>query len=126
MTFTYAGTLATDLEWVRFHIQDVTVSAGPKPDGANFTDEELNGLITAEGSKGRAVAACFEALSSIWRTRYNFSTEGQRFDRASVADGFATLAAQWRAKYGSGGSRVSDGAVTRVDAYSDDIDSDEV
>jgi hypothetical protein len=125
MTFTYAGTLATDLDQIRFYVSDVTSGSGPKPDGTNFTDEELNGLLTAEGTVGRSVAAAFESLSAIWRTRYNFSTEGQRFDRASVADGYAKLAAEWRDKYGSPGSRVGAGPVTRIDGYSDDIDSDE-
>jgi hypothetical protein len=126
MTFTYAGTLTTDLDKVRFYIQDTTSSSGPKPDGVNFTDAELNGLLTTEGSVGRAVAACFETLAAVWRTRYNFTSDGQNFQRAAVADGFQALADQWRTKYGSGASTVTTSAVTRVDAYSDDVASDEV
>lgn len=126
MTFTYAGTLTTDLDKVRFYIQDTTASSGPKPDGGNFTDEELGGLIAAEGSWGRAVAGAFEALAALWSPRYNFASEGQRFDRASVAKQHAEAALTWRKKYGSTGSRVGSTATTRVDAYSTDIASDEV
>lgn len=126
MTFTYAGDLSTDLDKVRFYIQDTSSGAGPKPDGTNFTDEELGGLITLEGSVGRAVAGAFEALAALWSARYNVTTEGQRFDRASVAKQHAETAAMWRKKYGSGGSRVGSTATTRVDAYSTDIASDEV
>lgn len=124
MTFTYAGTLATDLDWMRFQIQDVTANAGPKPDGANFTDAELTGLITSEGSKGRAVAACFEALAALWSVKYDFTTEGQSFRRSMPSDKFAKLASDWRAQYGSPASRASSQSVTRVDAYSDDLESD--
>lgn len=126
MTVTYAGTLATDLDKVRFYIQDTTASSGPKPDGGNFSDDELNGLIALEGSVGRAVAGAFETLAAIWRTKYDFTTEGQSFRRSTVADGYAKQAAEWRAKFGSTGSRASSDAVTRVDAYSDDIASDTV
>lgn len=125
MTFTYAGTLATDLDKVRFYIQDVTANSGPKPDGANFTDEELGGLLTLEGSVGRAVAGAYEALAVIWAPKYDFTSEGQSFKRSTPSERFAKLAAEWRAQYGSAGTAATSTSLTRVDAYSDDIASDE-
>ncbi len=124
MAFTYVGDLSTDLDKVRFYIQDTVSGSGPKPSGTNFTDAEIGGLVTAEGTWQRAVAACFESLAAIWRTRYDFTTEGQSFRRSGVAEGFAKDAAKWRKDFG-GTARASDSAVTRIDAYSDDIDSDE-
>jgi hypothetical protein len=126
MTFTYAGDLSSDREKVRFYMQDTVGGSGPKPSGTNFTDEELAGLITNEGSWQRAVAACFEALASIWANRYDFTTEGQSFRRSSATDKFAKLAKEWRDEYGSSAGSVSTDSVTRVDAYSDDIESDPV
>ena len=124
MAFTYLGTLATDRDKARFYLQDTVENSGPKPSGGNFTDAELDGLITVEGSWQRAVAAGFEALAAIWRTRYDFASEGQSFRRSGVAEGFAKDAAKWRLDFG-GTAQTSDSAVTRIDAYSDDIDSDE-
>lgn len=125
MTFTYAGTLATDLDKIRFHIGDTTSGAGPKPDGTNFTDEELGGLLTAEGSVGRAVAGVYEALAVIWAPKYDFTSEGQSFRRSTPSERFAKLAAEWREQYGSAGTAATSMSLTRVDAYSDDIASDE-
>jgi len=126
MAFTYVGTLATDRDKVRFYIQDTVESAGPKPDGKNFSDAEIDGLVTNEETWGRAVAAAFESLTAIWRTLYTFSADGGTYHRSNVADGYAAFAAQWRKKYGYSGSTVSTSALTRVDAYSDDIASNEV
>lgn len=126
MAFTYVGDLTTDRDKVRFYIQDTASAAGPKPDGANFTDAEIDGLVTAEGSWQRAVAAGFEALAAIWGNKYDFTSEGQSFRRSTPSDKFMTLAGKWRAQYGSAGTRVRSLASTRVDAYSDDINSDEV
>ena len=63
---TYKGDLSTDLDRVRFYLGDTddVTFVGPKPDGSFFGDDELNGLITLEGSWQRAVAAGFETLAA--------------------------------------------------------------
>lgn len=126
MTFTYAGTLASDREKVRFYVQDTVSGSGPKPNGTNFTDEELDGLITNEGSWQRAVAGCYEALAAIWANRYDFTTEGQSFARSKVSERYAKSAKEWRDEYGSSAGSAASDTVTRVDAFSDDIESDPV
>lgn len=46
MAFTYSATnLSGNLAKVRLAIGDTTSGAGPRPDGSNFTDEELNVFI---------------------------------------------------------------------------------
>lgn len=125
MTFTYVGDLSTDLDKVRFNISDKVADDGPQPGGTNFTDEEIGGLVTVEGSWQKAVAGCFDALAAVW-TQYNDIQAGpHREDLSQVADGYKELAKKWRDEFGST-ARVRVGAMTRVDAYSNNIPANEV
>lgn len=122
MAFTYAGDLSTNLDKVRFYLGDKVEDAGPLPSDANFTDAELNGLISAEGSWQKAVAAGFETLAARWRRYPNFKADGLTLNRSDIADGFLAQAKRWRATYGRGAGAGSR-AVTRADGYSDDKDN---
>lgn len=123
MTFTYVGTLLTDLDEIRFKVQDTVSGSGVKPAGGNFTDEEIAGLLTIEGTVERTVAALLEALAAIWGT-YVDTSIGPRDEKLSqVAARYEKLAAKWRKDYGYGSAVLTTGFVTRVDGYSDDIDS---
>jgi hypothetical protein len=128
MAITYAGTLATDLDKVRFHIGDTdkTTSIGPKPNDGQFTDDELNGLITLEGSWGRAVAAAFEALAALWAKHPNFSADGMSASQSDIAEQYRDSAATWRLRHGSADTAAGGSGLvvpTRMDGYSDDVDS---
>jgi len=125
VAFTYVGDLSTDLDQVRFYIGDVTSGSGVLPGDSNFTDAELNGLITNEATWQRATAAAFDVLVARWM-RYVDNTTGPRRENLSqIAEGYRKQAATWREKYGiadTAGSLV----VMRVDQYSDDVPHDEV
>jgi hypothetical protein len=129
VTFTYVGTLATDLDKLRFSIGDTssTTGAGIKPDGTNFTDEELSGLMTAEGSWQRSVAGAFEILAATY-ARFVDITLGPRKEALSQASGrYHKMALDWRKKYGQAATvGVGSRAPIRIDGYSSDIASDEV
>jgi hypothetical protein len=125
MAFTYVGDLSTDLDKVRFHIQDSTENSGPLPGDGNFTDAELNGLITEQGAWQRAVAAAFDVLGSAWAI-YADKTVGPRSESLSqIAERYEERAEKWREKYG-----LADTAGTsflrRIDEYSDDVSHDEI
>ena len=125
MAFTYLGTLATDRDWVRFKLGDTTVDAGPRPADANFTDAEIDGLISEEGDRNRAVAAGFERLVAEW-TRYpTFKADGLSLNRSDVAKGYQALADKWRKDYPAYRPVMVAGQITK-DAYSDDVTSDDV
>ena len=127
MTFTYVGDLSTDLDKVRFYINDKVASSGPLPSGTNFTDEELGGLITAEGSWERAVAASFETLSAAYAGLVDFAIGPRKENLSQTADRFGELANDWRDKYGtSTSSTTGSRAMTKVDGYSDDVAADDV
>lgn len=126
MTFTYVGDLSTDLDCARFYLNDTVEDSGPRPSDANFTDAELNGLLTLEGSWQKAVAAGFERLAAEWTRHPNSVADGLALSRSDIAKGFTEQAKQWRARYGTTESTVTSNALTRVDGYSDDIAADEV
>lgn len=125
MTFTYAGTLTTDLDKIRFKIQDTVENSGVKPNGGNFSDEEINGLLDVEGNVNRTVAALYEALATVW-ANYVDTKIGPRDEKLSqIADRYVKIAKQWRDDYGYGTQTLTTGFVTRVDGYSSDITSGE-
>lgn len=124
MAFTYLGTLSTSREKVRFYIQDTTISSGPKPSGANFSDAELDGLITTEGGWRKAVAAAFEILAGEWAQYVDTAIGPRRQSLSQTAQRYESLAKTWRQRSGST-ARAGSRAVTRVDGYSDDIAGDE-
>ena len=126
VTITYLGTLATDLDKVRFNLSDTVENAGPRPADANYTDAELNGLISQEGSWQRAVAAGFERLAAEW-TRYpSFrETQGLSLNRTDIAAGFRDSAGEWRARFGAAIPVYVAGQITK-DGYSDDVASDDM
>lgn len=101
MTFTYNGDLATDLDYIRFKVGDTTSGSGVKPRGGNFTDEEINGLLSIEGDNtNRTIAGMFEALAAIW-ANYVDTKIGPRDEKLSkIADRYKSLAKQWRDDYG--------------------------
>lgn len=129
MTFTYTGALTTDLEKVRFYVGDITSGSGVRPSGANFTDEELTGLLTIEGSWGRAVAGVLETLANEYAKLVDLTLGPRREAFGQAAARYADLAAKWREDWGNAntsGKTAGFHAVTRVDGYSQDVSSDEV
>jgi len=125
MTVTYIGDLSTSLDKVRFYINDKSESSGPLPLSANFSDAEINGLITSEGSWQKAVAGALEILASAWATYSDISVGSRKESLSQIAASYQKQAESWRKKHGTTGA-VGCRAVTKVDGYSDDISSDDV
>ena len=125
MAFTYSDTLATNRDRVRFHLGDTARDAGPRPGDANFTDDEIAGMITSEGTWQRAVAAGLEVLAREW-TRYpTFKADGLSLNRSDIAKGYRDEAREWRKQYGRSAPMRVVAQITK-DAYSDDVASDDV
>ncbi len=126
MAFSYAAALTTNRDKVRFYIQDTVASAGPKPDASNFDNAELDAVITLEGSWQRAVAAVFEILAGVWAREVDISVGPRHESLSQTAARYQSLAAEWRAKWGTSRGRGGSRAITRVDGYSSDTASDAV
>ena len=129
MAFTYAGTYDSDREKVRENIRDTVENSGPLPGDANFSDALLAGIITAEGSWQRAVAACFEMLASAWSRFPTYSTDGLKLDRSDIADAHTAAAKKWREDFGRAAKSYSPAMVAgqkTIDGYSSTVTSDDV
>jgi len=130
MAFTYLGTLATNRDKVRFYTGDTSNApdAGIKPGGYNFSDAEIDGLVTAEGNWQRAVAAVYEAMAALFAQEVDEKNEKISMMYSQKAARYQTLAEKWRKDYGrsTGGGTVTTSALTRIDGYSSDISADEV
>ena len=100
MSMTYLGDLSTDLDQVRFAIQDTTSGSGVKPNGVNFTDEEILGLLAIEDTVGRTVAACYEVLATAW-AQYVDTRIGPRDEKLSqISERYRQRAATERQTHG--------------------------
>ena len=128
MSFTYIGDLSTDLDKVRFYINDKSADKGPKPEAENYTDEEINGVLALADSWEDAVANYLDALAMAWVIFPSFTADNFAISRSHITKNYQAQAQWWRDnhglaslenKYGSPGSEP----ITRVDAYSDDKDS---
>lgn len=123
MAFTYSDALTLDRDRVRFSIADTVSGSGPKPADANFSDAEIAGLITIEGTWQRATAAAFENLAALWTRQVTFSAGDMSASLSNIAEGYRSDAETWRKRWGyAGGTASGSSATTRADGYSDDLD----
>lgn len=98
MSFSYD--LGNDIGKLRLEIGDTVAGVGPRPDGTNLSDEELQVWLTREGTVGRAAAAACEALARAWSSIADTSV-GPRSESASqVAEAWRTRAAELRQVHG--------------------------
>lgn len=127
VTFTYD--LSTPVGQIRLEIGDTdnSTDAGVKPDGQNFSDEELAHFYSEESSNVLAAAArACEVLARMWaRQAKSVKIRDYTIDTRSQAKYFQDLAKDLRQRSGSlfaGGSAPT----TRVDGYSNDTHSQQV
>lgn len=114
MTFAYD--LTTDRGKVRLNLGDTQENAGPRPDKRNFSDAEIDYLLSAESSVIVAATAFgFEILASEWASFAISEREGEaQYDAKGMADVYSGLANDWRSKPGGGDSSntLSGGVIT--------------
>ena len=136
MAFTYNDSLATDRDLVRFHLGDVVDSSGPRPGGRNFSDREIAYYLSlVSGSNGwrLVVGQLLRVLANEWTQHARNITIGEyREDATETAKAYMTRASEWQNSIDNTGallawsSSASVVAVTRKDAYSDDVAADTV
>lgn len=104
MAFTYDISSADANEkivsQIRLEVGDTSQERGVKPEGGNYTDEELLHIYEVEGeSIGRAAARICEQLANAWssvpRTMF-----GSLFDPRHVGRNYMRQAATLRSQYG--------------------------
>jgi len=114
MAFTY--NLSTDIGRVRLAIGDTVKGSGPRADGSNFSDEELNVYLTpviaAGYSYGRAVSQVLRLLANEWTGKASVSIGDYSVQYAAVADNYRKAAAEWERMTDATGAVVSGGIST--------------
>jgi len=128
MTFTYGGTLTDTTDRVRFELGDVVSGAGPRPHASstNFSDGEVDAIVTEQGDWGPAAAKLLEVLANEWASAAGaVAMADYREDYTARAEYFRKRAQDMRMQYG-GGVSVSQPSVTRVDGFSSDVTAEEV
>ncbi len=93
MTFTYNGTLATDLDTVRFWIGDTDEAS------AWLSDETITALLAAQGSVGGAVIAGIQYIIRKLSTP-NFRADWLQVDNATARAGYEKMLAEMRREFG--------------------------
>lgn len=121
--FTYDT--ATDIGKVRLEIGDDAYSAGVKPDGTNFSDEEIQVYIDREGSVMRAVAGLCEALANRWAVVADISVGPRRESLSQVSQGYRDRSQSLRLQYGGAGQGVVSVQPNRVDGFSEYAEGEE-
>ena len=110
MAVNYDDALSTDRDKVRFHIGDTIREDGPRPKGANFTDDEITGVLS---------------IKSTWQRTVYITAGPRRETLSQVAEGYRKQAAEWAREHNiMPGIKVA--GVIRIDGYSDDVTSDDV
>ena len=129
MTVSYNSNLTASKDKVRFFIGDKIEESGPRPGDENYSDEELAGVLTLADSWEEAVGNMFDTLAAEWIRYPSFQADNFSISRSHISKNYQSQAEAWRkqhglaspeSKYGSPGGQP----VTRVDAYSDDKDSE--
>ncbi len=114
MAFTYD--LTTDRGKVRFGLGDTIANSGPRPDKRNFTDAEIDYLISTEtAGNTAAIALGFETLSSEWAAYALSERTGEgSFDAKEVSELYLKIAHEQRSKPdgGTGGRSLQGGVLT--------------
>lgn len=113
MSFSYR--LTTDLGKTRLAIGDTVDGTGPRPDGTNYSDEEigvyLTPIIAAGQSYGRAVAQMLRLLANEWTSKASISISDYRVDYNNVAANYRAAAAEWERSTDASGAQTSGIAV---------------
>lgn len=114
MAFTY--NLSTNLGKVRLAIGDTVNGSGPRPNGANYSDEEINvylsPVIAAGYGYGRAVVQLLRLLANEWAGKANVSIGDYSAQYAAVADNYRRAAAEWERMTDAAGALTAGGIST--------------
>lgn len=114
MTFTYS--LSSNIGKVRLLLGDTTDNSGPRPDGSNFEDDELDFFLELEGeSVDLATARACEVLATQWAAVADLTVGPRKESLSQIAVRFAERARELRSTVvvpgyvSMGFAQVSDG-----------------
>ena len=114
--------ITTIVGQIRLEIGDNVLLKGVKPEGANFTDEELTHFYTVEGGDasidpvqtqiGRASAKACETLAIIYAKEATMTKMGPTSDRWDTSKFYSDMGKRLRQQYG--GNHIDGRMRTRI------------
>lgn len=113
MTFTFAGDLSINRDFVRFEVGDTT------EDSAWLTDELIASLITKHGSANAAVISALKYIITQL-SRPDFRADWLQVSNAEARKGYETMLADKKKEYGIGGITASAVYTYRQDSDMED------
>ncbi len=120
MTFT--NDLSNAIGQVRYHLGDDVSGSGVKPDGTNFTDEQIEYALSANGQSVKAAAAeLCGGLATRWAVvpdKVSTDSGAMVIDRTQRVNHWLALQKQLQQQATSGGSNFVMADLDRRDAYS--------
>jgi hypothetical protein len=119
MTFTYDA--STDIGYIRLKIGDTKDDEGPRPDMHNYSDEEIQTILTKEGSTSNAIAALLEVLANEWAVVPDTTVGPRKESFSQVSSALSKRAKEETESAGQGGVSFVGGFIKR-DGYSDDAE----
>jgi hypothetical protein len=106
MSFTYDETLVSDLDYIRFRLDDIVEA------DAVLTDETIGSLVTAYGREGALVECCNAICLNFAKKASTVGLpSGLRLAYADRYKAYKALYDELKAEYGVVDSDVSDGGV---------------
>jgi hypothetical protein len=110
MSFTYD--LTTAIGKVRLALGDTTDGTGPRPDGSNFEDEELDTFLVLEDDDVElATARALEVLATQWASRADLQVGPRKESLSQIAARYAEQATAVRGRCGAISSAASVGVI---------------
>ena len=117
MAQTYEPGSTADRDRVRLYMGDTDVTGT-----VLFVDEEYDDFLATEGSVNKAVALAAETMANKTARNIDFSADGSSFKASQEHTAWVKMARKWRG-IGEGANVV---APTKIDGYSQTVDSDDV
>lgn len=111
MTVTYTAGSSTDRNRIRFAINDTVSGAGPKPDGGNFSDAEIDLLIADASAAGQTWRSVVGRLLRFLANQYAIAARAESIGSVSqnlsgTAAELRRQAADWEAQIDSSGNEI--------------------
>jgi hypothetical protein len=115
MTFSYNNTLADNRSKVRFYLGDTVENLGPRVNNANFSDEELDAILTEQGDDvTKVVASLFDVLATDWaKFAISYTVGPRREELFRITTRFESKSKEWSSLAGTSSTNFSGGFVRR-------------
>lgn len=122
MAFTYDFGIKRDVARVRLALGDTVKDSGVLPGGVNYTDDEIEAVLSdCNNDVDAAVFVFLKGLSNAWGTYVDITVGPRKESLSDVAFHYAKRAAEMGERTGLSAKSFAV-ALKRVDGYSEEAD----